>query len=427
MGGDKKQFKRGASGDNGGFNPINSRTPEEYICVVGSSSNTFNGYMHVDPAINNWVANAHPLNVRGIPKFINPPAKTHDVYWANFIDPAIRIFSSKVAQPKPGDVITIMVYLKGYVYRNQVDWDASPYNLQLHQYSPWVRGNPEFDRDAKDKPTPPAPGKPRPKHAPDAPDFDPENVLDHDILMRTTDGNQNGIKRPNDTDAYLDYIHNIPRRIVYGETLGGSGVLKDVMVKLLLFNDKYQLSTYLKHGEFPDAAYWKSWLDTRSDQDISGVVPNDTGSFYDAALAFSSIPWQTRWKRLIKAGLQPPGINRKKVKIRRFDYVGHSDGGSFYFLYGWANKKGELPNKEVESMNKDELSGSLNSHIVTRDAFAQLLGCNLGKEMGPALVGIFKEVVACEDSTFFDHILDTPDSMPVPAEQAEWKSYKRGH
>ena len=86
--GDPNHFKRGADGDKGGHNPVNSRTPEEFICVIGSASNTFNGYMYVEPSINDWVACPDPNNVAGVPRYINgPPGKqayTHDVYWANF-------------------------------------------------------------------------------------------------------------------------------------------------------------------------------------------------------------------------------------------------------------------------------------------------------------------------------------------------------
>jgi hypothetical protein len=34
-------LKRGADHDKGGHNPINSRTPEEYICVIGPDLDGF--------------------------------------------------------------------------------------------------------------------------------------------------------------------------------------------------------------------------------------------------------------------------------------------------------------------------------------------------------------------------------------------------
>jgi hypothetical protein len=103
----KKHFKRGAAGDKGGHNPINTRPPQEYLCVVGSCSNTYTGYMTVDPATNDWVARPRPINVAGVPSYIvkargNPPEFyiTHDMYWANFVAPAVKLFTSGIASPK---------------------------------------------------------------------------------------------------------------------------------------------------------------------------------------------------------------------------------------------------------------------------------------------------------------------------------------
>ncbi len=440
---DGKSVRRGK----GSHNPINSRMPEEYICFVGSPSNTFNGYYYYDPARageadGGFVPMAHPRNLGGISRYLkgyperSMPAETHDLYWGNFLDPAIRLYANGVAKAKPGDVITVIIYMTGYIWRGNADWDASPYNQMLHSRSPWVRGNPEYDPYATGSrvklPPPPATGTDFPlggSRKPDPPsqpaDHDREDVLDHDILMRTTTANSDGvIKRPTSDEDYLQYIHNVPRRIVYGRELGGTAVVRDILVKVLLVNKPDDFLKYLKTGQ-SSAKYWKHTLDTVTEGDSSGARPDTDGSYYDATIAFSSRAWQGRWKRLLKAGVQPPSINRKKVKIRRFDYFGHSGSSEFWPLYGWYNAKGELPNFRIGefAIDGDMLKGALGRHTVVRDSFAQLWGCNLGDEMAPKLKGTFKKVVACTGSTDFAKILDTDASMPEPSEGNKWDTF----
>ena len=245
--------------------------------------------------------------------------------------------------------------------------------------------------------------------------------------MRTTSANKDGIiKRSYDGQDLIQYIHNMPRKVVYGQSLSGDAVMPDVLVKLLLFNQVSDLAAYLKTGAFPAAKYWKHILNTVDERDMGSMIQvTDAGRYYDAVLHFSGRPWAARWKRLLKLGATPPEVNRAKIKIKRFDYIGHSDGQSFYLDYGWANKKGELPNKEVIAMYTDEVLDALPKSAVTGDAFAYLWGCNLGEQMGPSLTVPFKEVVACETSTYFDHILDSDAAMPVPGPGHHWKTFKR--
>jgi hypothetical protein len=511
-----KNFKRGAPGDKGGHNPINSRMPEEYVCVVGSCSNTYNGYMYAEADAtghSHWVPCTNPRTLEGVPRYIKGPpgqkAVTHDVYWANFLDPAIKLYANKMVQPKPGDVVTIMVFMKGYLQRQSFDWDASPYNLKLHRDSPWVAGNPEYDQSGKGG-APPAPQAgsssnaqiasltPNSKTAgdagftltvngsgflpgakvswdgstlstvfvgatlltavvpasaisrrgtanvrvvnpvevgseakpffikPSATDTDPEDVINHDILMRTTSANSDGIiKQPRQFNDEVDYIHDIPRRIVFGRSLGGSPQLPDVLVKLLVFNDPSSLSDYLLTGSI-SAQYWKHLMDTVDEDDMGNATAvSDKGSYFDAVLNFSSRQWSARWKKLLKsAGVEPPSINRSKIKIKRFDYIGHSDDEAFYLQYGWHNAKGVLPWEDVRFENA-QLTAALPKKNLTTDAYAHLWGCHQGGGTGPALVGAFKEVTACEGSTFFDHILDSDSAMPVPEKGSDWKTLKR--
>jgi hypothetical protein len=417
-------FKRGAAHDKGGHNPINSRTPEEYVCVIGSVPNTFNGYMYfeTDPGpTHGWVPMPEPRFVADVPRFITGPkgkhTVTHDVYWANFLDPAVKVFANKIAQPKPGDIVTFLIFMAGYLDRQEKDWDASPYNTERHRYSPWVRGKPEFDPYAGtgSAPTPlPPTGLETPKKK------DPSNTAS------TTSGNKDGtLNRSVDGSDFIAYIHDIPRRVMYGDSLSGHPVMADVLVKLLVFSDISDFSDYLNLGTFANAAYWRHPLSTVSENDTGMVQVTKEGTYFDVALDFSSREWKARWKRLLKAGAKPPEIDRTKIKIKRFDYFSHSDPDKFYFLYGWGNKKGELPNKEVCSMTTDELTAALPRKNLTGNSFAQLWGCNLGQTMAPALTDRFKEGVACESSTYFDHILDNDSAMPVPEAGFEWKTFMR--
>jgi hypothetical protein len=103
------------------------------------------------------------------------------------------------------------------------------------------------------------------------------------------------------------------------------------------------------------------------------------GTYFDVTLDFSSREWKTLWRRLLRAGAKPPDIDRTKIKIKRFDYFSHSDPDKFYFLYGWGNKKGELPNLEVTFLTTDELTTALPKKNLPGNSFAQLWGCNLGR------------------------------------------------
>ena len=432
--GETKNFKRGADH----HNPVNTGLPEEYVVLVGSCTNSFNGYEYYDAAKGDFAGMPHPKNVRGVKTFIHgypgAPASTHDLYWANFLDPATRLYSQGIVQPREGDIVTIVVYLKGYLWRQKLDWDASPYNSLLHRDSPWVRGNPAFDpyaqrrgprlpvpvparRGAFENPAPPPVYK---VNAEDA-----EEVINHHILMQTTSENTaEAIKRPKNAHDYEDYIHDLPRKIIFGPTLGGEARMPNVLVRLLLVNDQAAFHNYIETGEF-SGERWIHLLDKHSEDDMSsGARVNDTGSFWDQALAASDKKWIIRWAKMSAAGHVKGGrVNRKKIKIKRFDYVGHSADNCFYILYGWGNQKGERPDgdKFCEfwfAKNFPSKAG------FTRDATAWLWGCNLGKEFARDLTDRFKTVTAAEIETDFTHILDTGASMPEPMDHT-WHTYDK--
>src|SRR5262245_3675191 len=435
-----KKFRRGP----GRPNPVNTGPPREFVVLVGSPSNTFNGYYYHDESVTadgGFVAMPHPRNLKGVPRYIHGyperrmAAVTHDLYWANFLDPAVRLLTTGIVKPKPGDLVTFMVYAKGYLTRQAVDWDASPYNTRLHQNSPWVSGKPEFDPYAKDKvrppPSPPPDRNPsggtKVKPAPKVvASEDPDHVLNHDILMRTTSANKDDIlKRPTQSNSYERYLHDLPRRIVYGKMLGGStAVLPDVMVRLLLFNEPSVFTDYMATGRFP-GQYWRHPLDTADEEDMaSTALPDEEGSFWDAALAISR-RWERRWKRILKSLVKPPDVERSKVKVKRFDYIGHSGATSFMVLYGWSNEKGEVPDKEIERIKYADQWEAIPKDAFSKDAYAHLWGCSLGRRMAWELTDRFKKVAACEMATDFERILDSDQAMPTPTDGSPFKIYEK--
>lgn len=440
--GETKNFKRGPDH----HNPVNTGLPEEYIVLVGSPTNTFNGYEYADPRTGEGKPMPHPKNLKGLQTYIKGypgnPAGTHDLYWANFLDPAARLFSHGIAEPgpKPGDIVTIAVYLKGYLWRQAIDWNASPHNALLHRNSPYVRGNPNFDPYAKFRgPSPPVPAT-RPREAfrnpslPDPPkrikvnEEEPEEVLNHHILMQTTSGNSaEAIKHPRNGHDYEDYIHDIPRKIVFGPMLGGTPQFPNVLVKLLLINDKETFANYLGKGVFP-GEHWIHQMDKRTEEDMSaGARINDKGSFYDYSLAVSDKKSAIRWAKLFKTHAKMPNVDRTKIKVKRFDYIGHSADNGLYMIYGWGNQKGEAPfdEKFIEYWYAGDGFPPVGAKAFTRDASAWLWGCNLGKEYAPLMTDYFKKVVAAEIETDFTHILDTPSSMPAPDNGEKWRTYDR--
>lgn len=438
--GETKNFKRGPDH----HNPVNTGLPEEYIVLVGSPTNTFNGYEYADPRTGQGVAMPHPKNLKGLQTYLKGypghPSATHDLYWANFLDPAMRLYTQGLVQPRPGDIITIVVYLKGYLWRQAVDWNASPYNSLLHRDSPYVRGNPQFDPYAQRRgPKLPIPGPPsraafRNPSLPEPPQKfkvnaeEPEEVLNHHILMQTTSANTDQtIKRPRNGHDYEDYIHDMPRKVVFGPLLGGTPQLPNVLVKLLLINDKETLADYLGSGVFP-GEHWIHMLDKRTEEDMgSGARINDHGAFYDYALAATDKKSALYWVKLFKKHAKIPNVDRTKIKIKRFDFIGHSADNGYYMVYGWGNQKGELPFEEkfIEYWYAGDGFPPKGSKAFTRDAIAWLWGCNLGKEYAPLLTDHFKKVVAAEIETDFTHILDTPSSMPVPDNGEKWHTYDK--
>jgi hypothetical protein len=266
------------------------------------------------------------------------------------------------------------------------------------------------------------------KFVPNERDAAREEVINHHILMQTTDGNTSeAVKRPENMHHYLDYLHDIPRKIVFGPLLAGEPRLPDVLVRLLLINDEFTFRNYLKTGAFA-GRHWIHPLDKRSEEDMgAGARLDERGAFYDQALGVSGRSWAQRWRRILASHAPTPGVNRQKIKVKRFDYFGHAVAQGPVLYFGWGNRKGEHPFGPGFFELWDRTAGfpEPGSRAFARDASAWLWGCRLGRYYAPWLTSHFRDVTACEDLTDYSGILASPGAMPVPREGASWKRYDK--
>jgi hypothetical protein len=395
----------------------------------------------LSPLNGEQVAMARPNSLANIRLYIGPQdgepnplqVATHDRYWGNFIEPVHRLFKNGIATPSPGDVVTVMVYLPPYKARSASDWDASPHNPKWFKVSPWVPDRPynpsarkdEQGKHGRDRPT--LPGA-RPKPKPGPPPEVSEDRLDHEILMLTTDANDGPyFRRPGREDHYLDIIHDLPRRCVFGrqDILDPDlePLMKDVLVKLLIVRDEEDLLDYLATGTWSgDKAI--HLLDAKSEDEVkrAGITLETTWDFY----ARGKPP-----PRFLPLWEQLPSIDRRHVKIHRLDYIGHSGEEGWFLQYGILNQKGEIPGGEVIVTAADLIGALANGpkpHF-THDAVSQLWGCHLGFEEQPGnasapepcmartLTEVIPKVIAADTLTDFTHIIDGTDStMPTPIE-----------
>jgi hypothetical protein len=166
----------------------------EHIILCGVPSNFHNGFgKEADAA---FVLNKAPTTLEEVSDYCNEEKGnvTHDIYWANFIEPVLRPFRNNIVKPEQGDIITIMLYRPPYDYRQERHWAPSPWNGLVWRDSPWVAGKDPYDPHVrrndqgsipiKSIPTlPNVPKKPKPGKMPVKVG---EDRIDHEILMRTT-------------------------------------------------------------------------------------------------------------------------------------------------------------------------------------------------------------------------------------------------
>lgn len=431
MSADAGQAARGEADGPSNFNAIDSDVPQEFLCLVGSPSNTFNGYVNdstQDPA-------PHPTTEKDVNEFLthlskksktSPKYSTHDVYWADFLDAAKNLFGSGSAGgdgpvPQPGDILTIMVYNVGFFRRNFVDWSLSPHNPANKKVS------------AKSL---------------------LEHYLNWAILQQTTNDNVHEgkddevLKRPKRNTQYLEYIQKIPQRV--------AKKLPDVLVKLLLINHEKDITTYVQSGTFSGAqAFGPALKDAQARKDDvrplvkpmnevftkmwptkGGYIELDhnlalTDKFWDAAVTNSKKLWTPN--RLKIAGVPASVLKKgadgslddtvdrdseKSVRVRRFDYFGHSAFDKLFLMYGWGNEKGEAAGCSY-GVKAPFLKESFDGRL-TADSFFQLWGCFSGDPGGTAenLLPTFSKGVACHGKTDF-----SLGPMPQPSSGGSWTSF----
>ncbi len=412
--------------------------PREHLILVGGPSNMYNGFgrfvggeFQLNPApasVGNADMDAFLLG-----------SETHDRYWANFLEPIPRLFTQNIAAPAPGDIVTVLVYAPPYYYREDVDWEASPWNTQLWQDSPWVLGHDPYDpfvrhldQNVVQPPQPPtvsglvAPTPPPPPRPPS------EARLNHEILMRATGepkpGEAGYPKRPTTANHWREILHNLPRRILFGPTHGGAPRYPSLLVKLLLATEVDQILYYIATGQW-EGRQWVHAFDTYDEQDAATVYRPNWIWPYEPLFDFvGSLPTPGAaldWNAL-------PAVNRERVKIARLDYFGHSGEGDpgtneLYLQYGWENAKGDSEGIGGEiGITTDDLITAIEmagSPPFAPDAVAQLWGCSLGESMAQALTAHVKTVIATPELTEYDHILPSETTMPVPANGQPWTTY----
>ncbi|RYU14814.1 hypothetical protein [Nocardioides iriomotensis] len=416
------------------------RKPVEHIIVAGGPSNFYNGFGKdiETPAGSGsftFTLNTAPTNIAGVAAFCNPNQGniTHDLYWANFIESIPRLYSNKIARLADGDILTILVYYPPYAARSERDWAASPWNTMKWLGSPWVANKDPYDPMVRrtEQGNIPVIARPTPASAPKRPSTAfvsqavNEERIDHEILMRTTTEalrpGQTYEARPHDPDMWLTRLHDLPRLIVHGKTLGGPAKVPNVLVKLLMVTDPGQILSYLTLGQFT-GEHWRHLLDKHDEEDMGGGGPtatDRTGTWYD---------WYTRMpSRKAPSQWQMPQIDRAQVKVKRLDYFGHSNDDSWFLQYGWENKKGDAnePAGEVviTTADLDAALSAAPSAVFSANGKAHLWGCSLGLAMAPTLRK-YVDVEASEELTDYESLVLNPINMPTPV-AGGWKQYAK--
>jgi len=409
--------------------------PREFVVVVGAPSNTFNGYVQLKPGTNEDEPRPKPHTLGELANYLPPNPNpnfvgTHDLYWANFVDPVHRLFRLGIAQPEPGDLVTVAVFFKPYELRADADWNASPYNMLAWRNSPWVRGKEPYDPliFASSQGVAKAPQKPTSRKA--DPKFKSEPVsdarIDHEILMRTTkeDDSTAALKRPRRPSHWIDLLHDIPRRVVMGnpQLIADPPALPRVLVKLILIRDLAELLGYLATGNWAGERAIHL-LDTHDEEDMAngGIHEDSTYDYH----ALGKVP-----QHALKFWKQVPVVDRKHVKIQRLDYFGHSNEDSWFLRYGWGNDKGEMPVGEVTvdaSMLLDQTFAFGPKPHFAPDAVCQMWGCSLGTpgRMAEQLSKLIPEVIASNDLSTYEHIADSDSTMPEPIPGGSFVTFKK--
>lgn len=380
------------------------------------------------------------------------PAETHDIYWGNFMDPATRLFKQGAPwraplerpAPRPGDIVTFMIFWSAYEKRMKVDWDASPYNMEhWKKYDAMRIWHTEWLH--KSGPRPDSTRSAGPSHgylertieARKAREAYGDKLLSEQdinfyLMMRLSGENENGYqKKPDYFDSYLRYTY---------ERLMAGVEHKGVMVKLLLCKSSQQIVDYIGKGTW-SGDLWDSYSpyvdwDNPSPKEAEERAKRKNPNYaVEPPRPYHKV--NGRWRYASWAGT--PSVNRKAVKIARFDYVGHSSDHSMMLDYGWYNKKGEPPYNdpggEMSRLRASDFDNCLKDALAP-DAKAMLWGCNLGDEPKPdgtlSLGAYLAEkyfrggVVAADTTTSFAAITVDESNMPIPIKSKPWVFFPHG-
>jgi len=458
-------------------NKLRVGPPREFICLIGGTSNAFNGWYAwasngTDPAI--AVAGPEPKSYDDIKYYVNfrlvgydvdplypydmmthgwstsaykiikakgwdpvdvnsGASSTHDVYWANFIDSAAHLYARtgrviapmRPVEPRRGDIITFLVFFPPYESREKIDWDASPYNVihkdKLEAAPYWdpvglaPLPKPEDDnthitlteknkrQDKARKERDQARTRDQLANSPLT-----EEDLNFYILMRTTSENRKtSIKRPHRNDAYRDYMVN---KLL---TAGGKDGL---LYKTVFYRTNEQLLRYIKTGQIQDS-YDEVHVQTMPEgrppkKDIHGRPLHGVPAWFSI--------WDGQ-----------PNVDRKHIRICRFDFFGHSGFSSLLMDFGSENLKGEVPRAHLP-LTANQLIEAFQDKVLTPDAHACLWGCHLGMDppngesFASKLADVFPQgVVAADSTTSFERIVDDETALPIP-ENGNWTYFAHG-
>lgn len=465
------------------YNKLRPRTPQEFLCLVGAPSNTFNGWMtdffyieangaepwaftagmpaprsqadikyyvgFTPQTYSGSLAGVTMIREKGwsqqacerarqdgrdVSRFFANRAATHDVYWGNFAVSASRLYTLtgfpdplKKPDPRPGDIITFMVYAPGYDQRWKIDFRASPYNRPVH-YKKYIRPDDPAAQSLRDPyaytgpkvrvpvPVDYTPAEQRQRAEAEARhkreiEEDRNRPLDEDdvnfyILMSTTNGIEDHYMRR----ARYNRANSEYRGWLLEEAVdGASAKYPACLVKILFFSKPDEFLKYVKSGSFSGTE--------GKDFDFTPGRPVQKDA-YNRPMKWP-FPWHSYWN-------DTPSVKRSKIKIRRFDYFGHSSEALMMLEYGWTNSKGEEPSASVW-LEFPQLNDAFQPGVLASDAHASLWGCYLGglrdtekntvtAGIGAKLASRFRGgVCAAEEFTEYAEILVADDAMPFPA------------
>ncbi len=456
-------------------NKLRAHAPREFICLIGGTSNTFNGWCtwigqhhHPEDLLNvggpppktyndikyylNFRVTGYDINPKdeddmrrhgwsadtlnaviekgGDPKNIGSgPSETHDRYWANFIGSACHLYSKtgkvvapmRPVEPRRGDIVTFLVYYPAYQQREKLDWDASPYNFR---HKDKLEAKPYWDPPALTGASIPVP------EASSGPVTTTKvgEKVEQERKARDKKRAEQELKNPLSEDDINFYIlmrttreneiikrPNQPHayRNYMAARLSLAGWQDGLLYKLVFFSTEEQALNYISEGKIDD------------NEDGVYVQVNPPGRPASKDVHGHALkPRYTCFRSW--DGL--PNVDRKHIRECRFDYFGHSSPDGLFIDYGWNNAKGEVLTATIV-LDADLLAGAFVGHVLSSDACACLWGCFLGAEnddgntFAGRLAKLFpRGVTASETLPSFDHILENKTALPAPV-RGDWKFF----